>query len=247
MRRATVIVTLCVAIHTLTASQANAHILRWIDELSGPGPFVGGSIELRVKCWKDKNIIEQHELAALSDEKRKKWADMLALGLKSGCPGEHKRNTYQQFSLNVETGYLHAKERDNPITYDDGQKRGVNLVPVEVFVYWQPTLGLELGTGGGFFLFFKKGLYYSPVFVLEPMRVDIRPLDVLLAKKVDKVSFGWNTLRALTFRQSFIYFPNRMTAADFAGGANNTFDERGEVVKSFAVLFDLEPFFRKNK
>ena len=49
----------------------------------------------------------------------------------------------------------------------------------------------------------------------------------------------------MTFRQSFVYLPNRITAADFAGGPGNTFSERNEVIKSLELVVDLKPYFRR--
>lgn len=165
--------------------------------------------------------------------------------IKTQCLSGAKAGKYPHVSLDFEVGYLSTKPANNPIRYDDGQPRRVRLIPIEAILYWQPVLGVEIGAGGGAFIFStSRATFATPV--IEPMRVDIRPFDALLPKRKDRMSgFWWRGLRSLGFRQSFVFLPREITAEDFGGGADNTFRERGEIIKSFEIVIDFFPIFRK--
>ena len=228
---------------------AQAGIWRYIEELSGPGPFFGATVEFRALCWQNEEV---YAGAAARDQPEPEGRSHIAgrslaalVGLKTQCLRNAQAGTYPHISLNFESGYLQAKPANNPILYDDGQPRRVHLVPIEAIVYWQPVLGLEVGVGAGMFVFSTSaGSFVAPV--IEPMRVDIRPFDAFLPKRKDRMTgFGWRVARSITFRQSFVMFPREMDAADFGGGAGNTFSERGEIIKSFEFVIDFAPLFRK--
>jgi hypothetical protein len=244
------LVTLLVAAVWASVSPTVAHagILRYLDELSGPGPFKGPTAEFRGHCWGHRKIADDTPVRTEDTSAAELIGGILQAvttlsSVKMACINKTPPDSYHRFSVNIESGFLRAKK--NPILYTDGPRR-VDLVPIEAFFYWQPTLGLEIGTGGGMFFFFPKDRSVLPTVVIEPMRVDIRPFDVLWAKRTkDRMSGFSRVLRGVTFRQSFVYFPERLTAADFGGGPGNTFSVKGDVVKSLEFVFDVMPYFRK--
>jgi hypothetical protein len=236
---------LCLFVHALVApTAADAGIWRWIEELSGPGPFKGATLEFRVKCWRSEDLFPPEK-----PEPEKPEPVVRSLGvagaIKTQCLSGARAGKYPRVSLNVEAGYLSTSPANNPILYDDDQPRRVTLYPIEAIVYWQPVLGLEIGAGGGVFIFSNpRATFATPI--IEPMRVDIRPFDAFLPKRADRMSgFWWRSLRALGLRQSFVFLPKEIDAADFGGGAGNTFREKGEIIKSFEIVIDFFPIFRK--
>jgi hypothetical protein len=227
-------------------SSAQGGILRYLDELSGPGPFWGATAELRLGCWKGEeyypgsSVFRTAVAPDTAAEKTARW-----LSIKTQCLTGLSHGKYPRVSFNVESGILWTHKSDNPILYDDGQKHRAYLVPIEAFVYWQPTLGLEVGAGGGMFIFWtSQGGDARPV--IEPMRVDIRPFDAFVAKRKDRLTpRKWRFLRSLTFRQSLVFLPGKLDADTFGGGAGNTFKESNELLKSFEFVIDFAPFLRK--
>jgi hypothetical protein len=237
MKRIASVIVACVVIQAVAAVPAHANIWRWISELSGPGPFwIGASAEFRVKCWP----------APLPPSKTQ-GAEAAVIGFKFPCPEEIKTNEYPRFTLTVEGGALYTPH--NPIRYVrngslvDGE--GVWLVPAQAMFYWQPVLGLELGTGGGVFVFEGSQFRAFGVPAIEPVRVDVRPWD--MARDPADVSRSTNILRMVTLRAGLVFLPTRITAVRFGGSeADNALNEPHELLFSFGVVIDYGAW-RKRK
>lgn len=224
---------LCFAVQTAAPTAAHANIWRWIEELSGPGPFIGLSPEFRVKCWGPSPVTKTEPYRAGGAT------------LKFPCPNTPEADTYFQFSFNIQTGILWGQK--NPVEYDeeltDAEKK-VMLFPVEAIVYWQPKLGVELGAGAGIFIF-KNSQRFPTLFVpvIEPLRVDVRPFDLMLGPHQQK--FGHKLLRSITARYGLLVFPQKLDGTHFGGRAGARFTP--EAVNSYEIAIDLEPFVRKMK
>ena len=118
------------------------------------------------------------------------------------------------------------------------QGQPVDLVPIEAIFYWQPRLGVELGTGGGVFVFTSPDFRDFGVPVIEPLRVDVRPFD--LAFHPGATGRFKNFLRMLTIRQAIVWLPKRIDAVRFgAPSALNSFSERHEMLPSIDLVIDF--------
>lgn len=245
MRRPGCVSLVCMLALFLTPRPADAHIWRWIEELSGPGPFGGITAEWRLKCWGEKELPKPVEGGLETTG--------LPVGVKFPCPRKAQEdeksyaasaNKYNTYSVNLETGWLVAKKKSNPIHYDDGQARSVYLFPIQAFLYYQPVLGVELGIGGGAFIYHHQDLYTFATPVIEP-RIDVRPADFLLRKDRNKYGLWWGLLRGVTLRHGQVWFPRKITAQDFGGSASDRWSTNGELVPSFAIMLDFDPLMRK--
>ncbi len=57
MKRLALALVLCGLIQAIAApTVADAGIWRWVEELSGPGPFKGATLEFRAKCWQNDDL-----------------------------------------------------------------------------------------------------------------------------------------------------------------------------------------------
>jgi hypothetical protein len=197
--------------------------------LSGPGPYNGFEFEARLACFPIDDQAPRH---------------FVPIG-KLPCIFTRSTDGERRFSINVETGLFWSK--DNPLDYgralSEDEKR-VKLVPLQAMVYWQPTRGVELGTGAGVFFFWsRQGLFDAfQRFGIEPMRVDVRPFDILI--KDGRETWHARVFRSMTFRQSMVYFPKGFDAADF-GSSVDSFRTPREVLLSMSMVFDMEAFFTK--
>jgi hypothetical protein len=235
---------LCLAALGASPRPASANILRWIDELSGPGPFKGWVIEGRVVCWGAPPKPEPGAPKPTEAEE-----PVAGIGGKLPCLVRRiPENSRRRYSLNVEAGKLWAK--DNHLEYNrelTEDERRVKLTPVQVTFYWQPLRGLELGHGAGVFFFYgNDGLFERFTrFVIEPLRVDLRPFDLAIRDPQSRDRLSSKLLRMITLRQSVVLLPKGFTAADF--NATGSFRTEREVLPSYSLLFDIEPLFTKRK
>jgi hypothetical protein len=233
MRRAASTIPLCILVLGCLPASAHAGIWRWIDELSGPGPYNGVQVEARVICFVPVDGPEPTEKMLVG---------------KSPCllvRESPKRRS--RVSINFEAGMLWAK--DNPIEYgaplDQDQKR-VRLFPLQGMLYWEARRGIELGTGGGIFFFSNKhGLFDTfHRFVIEPYRVDVRPFDILINDQARRARIGWRLARTITLRQSMVFIPKGFDAADF-GSSLDPFESAREVLPSMSMVIDMGAFFSR--
>src|SRR4029450_8714229 len=101
---------------------AHASIWRYIDELRGPGPFFGATLQFRARWWKNEDLYPGAKPSSppSKDEGNLGFKSLGAplVGLKTQCLSNAKIGTYPRISLNLESGYLQAKAANNPIRYD---------------------------------------------------------------------------------------------------------------------------------
>lgn len=239
MKRLAFALVACLLVQAGGAPPAHANIWRWIDELSGPGPFKGIAPEFRVKCWGATPLPDD----APKDERVERIAGVFTAKLP--CPTPPEPGTYYEFSLNLQVGILWS--RDNPIEYAQdlpASQKKVMLFPVESVLYWQPALGFEMGAGGGLFIFQNSRLFatqYVPV--IDLFRLDVRPFDMVFHPK--KNNLTRKLLRTLTFRYGIVFIPQKLDATYFGGSPGDPFTPRRELLRSYEVVVDIEPLLRK--
>jgi hypothetical protein len=221
MRRSVVILVLLACFQFLVPTPAHAQFWRWIDELSGPGPFNGVVLPWRLVC-----IGGQPAPATMTTSRRVGYVTAAALG-GSGCllsPGALPRA-----SLNFDTGFLLALK--NHLDYASSVNKRVHMTILEptFSFHIDPTLEndwLEVGGGAGVFVMHGPAFdTFSRAFI-EPIRADFRPL----AKQR-----GWR--RGIVLRGAVIIVPQGFDATDF-GAKPGSFHTPSEVLPTIGAFFD---------
>jgi hypothetical protein len=227
-KRVALVLLLCGFVQAIvTPTAAEAGLWRWIEELSGPGPFIGGTAEFRVRCWVEvplgSDVYDARTAGGVS------W--------KFPCPNKAEPGNYYRYSLNLEGGYLFSL--NNPISYqrDGGEAEGavVHLVPLEAFFYYQPRHGVEFGAGGGLYWFNSSQFASFGVPVLE-VRADVRPFDMVL--NINDTSKWANFRRMLTARVGAVFLPKRIDGTRFGAPAYLALNEPHEVLFTWGVVLD---------
>jgi hypothetical protein len=249
MKRPIVVLVACLVVHALSAAPAHANIWRWIDELSGPGPFKGVTPEFRLTCWGAAPLPYRGPDDPVQDKNKDKQVERItgAFTAKFPCPQDPGPDRFFRFSLNMQVGVMWGKH--NPIQYPgdltEPQKQ-VMLFPIESLVYWQPILGLEIGAGGGLFVFQNSQLFPTLfVPVIDPIRIDVRPFDLLLDPKENSVPR--KLLRTITLRYGLVAIPQKLDATYFGGSPSDPFTPRRELLHSVEFAIDIEPLLRKTQ
>jgi hypothetical protein len=234
MRRVAIILLTCTLGQMLAPAAAQAWILDWIDELSGPGPFRGMSFEWRLVCFSEPDPA-QRDAVEETDEVRLGTARALQF-LGPGCffkqvPVTHRRRA----SINLKMGLLEAKRNDLSYALPEAD-RDVKLTTLLPSVSWRPTRSLELTVGGGVFWFSGPQFASFHRVVLEPLRADVKPLAAInQARGADPV--WWDELVSL--RGGFLIVPRGFDARDF-GAIPGTFRVSRDTLKSAAIFLDLD-------
>jgi hypothetical protein len=232
----------------LMPGPAHAGIWRYIEELSGPGPF--NSLkklppgEFRLGCWKNQDYYDGSSTFATTPSTANHFQKMAFVPmLHMPCMRGGKPGKFSRVSLNVEWSYLRTAGGDGKVVYDDQKQRPEELFALEAFLVWQPVLGLEVGAGMGAFRFYteKDGVWRLG---MEPMRVDLRPFDAFLPKTrkyMDPVF--WRIVRSFGVRQSFVFLPGTLKASDFGGSSG--FSADNDYLKSIELIFDCSALLRR--
>jgi len=135
----------------------------WLDELSGPGPFWGAQVDLRLMCYGARGQQKQQDV------------DLMALGVRfSFCPEE--RDTDRLFSFDLGTRLFFTVDRPSatdadPRAFADGHP--IFLLTVVPSVSYRPIYQLvrnldkddwrrkldwvDIGAGYGAYRFISKG------------------------------------------------------------------------------------------
>jgi len=232
MKRCVVAFVACLLVQAAAPAPARANIWRWIDELSGPGPFHGYQYEWRVVCGGRPGSSERKQ-----DDKR---SLLFALGGIGPCLIDRvPKNDRRVWSVNTSVGWFSATR--NPLLPDAAEdRRKVDLTTFEATVMWQPYVGVDVGTGVGVYWFGGAAFDSFSRTALLPLRVDARPAE-LINRDVDKSRWWWTAMLGARFDVAVI--PRGFDAADF-GAPPRRFASR-DTLTNWAVMIDLEPLARK--
>jgi hypothetical protein len=197
---------------------AHAGILDWIDEMSGPGPFLGLTLEARIHCF---GIDKNGSFGTLGSEVNK------------ACLVNRLRNspTSQRplVTFNV-TGEV-AWSIDNKLPYAPGNTASTRvwILAAEPSVWVLPIPQVAIGTSvgvnrfsGAAFDAFYRG-YVRPAVEVKPFNFPGGP------------SKAW--VRAVVVRASLMIMPTGVEAADF--GAIGPYKTSHEVLPTIGVGFDF--------
>jgi hypothetical protein len=246
MRRLGLALTLCLLAHLALPSPAHAW-WHWIDELSGPGPFNGFEVDLRLVCFSEqvatKKVDEERD-----DNQRLKKA-MLAGSLPPGCrfkpvPLENQRRA----SLNLDVAYLWAN-RSN-LQYADQGRHSVHLFILRPTFWVRPARSIEVGAGVSLYHFDGNSFNAFSRVVIEPLIFDLKPLALIrdALGQSDKNDLRdhpdsqWDLLVSLRFGMAFI--PKGFDATDF-GAIPGTYHTPHDFLPTVSLFLDWDPIARR--
>jgi hypothetical protein len=212
---------------------ANAGIIEWIDQLSGPGSFLGFVIEGRLHCFpiarnddayvegKARSPESAREQALSEDYKNK-------LGVILACPNRLKEGERAWITVNLGAGMSWALHNDLP--YAPGKDNGVKFVTLEPSVWWYPLPPVAIGAGFGNYWFSGPAFDTFSRFYFKPVQVELKPFAF--------PKHRWHTKAEIfTIRVGYTLIPEGFTAADF--GAIGPFKTEHEALPNVSVLLDL--------
>jgi hypothetical protein len=207
------------------SSVARADFFDWLDELSGPGPFLGASVDARLYCFGiDKNT-PNATLGADADNVNK----VCLVNHVRNSPASNKRPVV---TLDMTVGFAWSKQ--NHLTYADGASHGVNLAWFEPAVWVYPIPQFGVGTAVGLDRFISRDDNVFDAFNRGYVRpqAEVRPFDFPKTHVTP--------LARLTVRVSAQIIPHGFEAKDF--GASSGLSTNHEVLKSFAIVYTF-PFW----
>jgi hypothetical protein len=224
IKPARIAATLLVCLFGLS-SVAHADFWDLIDELSGPGPFWGLSLDARVFCFGIDKSTPNATLGTNAD-------DINRVCLVNRARNSTLSNKRQVVTFNMMAGVAWSKQ--NHLTYADGASHGVNLAWFEPAVWVYPIPQVGVGTAVGLDRFISRDDNVFDAFNRGYVRpqVEISPFDFPKTHV--------SSLRRLTVRFSAQIIPRGFQAKDFGATAGLNTDH--EVLKSFAIVYDF-PFW----
>jgi hypothetical protein len=223
---------LCSLFTTLTPSPA--HAISWwkLEQLSGPR-FLGPTIDLRSICWTDKFAkTDQSAKADQPADRERSFVEgqVIRGGIFSFCKLQDTERRRGSIDLNF--GFL-TSEPDKQ--FADGKR--IYLITAGPSVAFHVAGPFELGAGVYFDAFFSGGLQTFSKIMLEPIRLDIRPLHF----SVRNDAKWWQEV--VVVRTGLLAFPTGFAASDL--GAVDRIP--GEVKQYWAILIDTDPWIRHKK
>jgi len=231
MRRLVLVVACCGLFQLAMPAPAQAWF-EWIDHLSGPGPFNGADIWLRLKCLPDTNppvnAPGQGQQQQQQQQQQETLGGKVLTVLGGGCP--QGRPFERSSSFNFRFGY--ARSYENHLTYApdlEESRKAVNLWEYEgSFSGWvNDSKTIELTTGVGLMNFRGKAFesFWRPYW--RPVLATIYP-----------ASRASGSIRGLNFNVGVLLFPMGFDAKDF-GASPGTFHTDRDIVVTTGVSYDF--------
>lgn len=249
MRR--VLVTVLCAASFLFMLPAPAHAwFDWIDQLSGPGPFIGIDLQWRLVCVqdqrvqtprseKDLNVLRDPGISNLRrlDSFTSGTPRVLAGIFGAGCvsPGQHNVNPVS--SLNFRVARLWSK--DNHLQYASGESSPtVNIWQLEpsFSTFVDDKKVVELTVGMGVSVLSGEGFDSMTRLYFRPVMLTVTP-----GSGLPRTNFGSKLGRALSVSTGLFYMPKGFDAEDF-GALPGTFHTDRELLLTAAISLDLSRF-----
>lgn len=216
---------------------------RWLEKLSGPGPFVGMYGEVKFKC----------AYTGTGEEGRSRKLDLLTwVGVSGPCPRE--KNTHPErrwFSTGMSLGL--GVSLENNLAYagtpSDAERRVLN-VPLELFTDYSPCTQfdvdfcrrVEVGVLAGTHLFFGQGPISRGGDVIPFRAKPVAGGRVTVRLKAFGFASGESVKGALKARVGYTWFLRGFSAEDF-GALPGSFGPTGaERVFTGALLLDFDRF-----
>jgi hypothetical protein len=229
----------------------------WIEKLSGPGPFRGFNIDLRLVCLAspdappdprarprgEKSIdqmLADNSLAKAGTFPHR--SDSGAWATLFGC--HFLTRDEPRLELGFQYNRLSAKGEENLLDYshlagvtpeDKDVRFNSVMLTADLRINRVVDLGAAIGRGafsspGGLFNSFSK-------LVFQPVRVTVRPLSTVMRNS--------RLVEALMIRGEGTMFKGGFTDAEF-GARPGSYSEPGEIVWGWSIVFDVSTLFWGN-
>jgi hypothetical protein len=208
----------------LFPSSADAYWLYWIDDLSGPRFHAVLAEDIRLVCSKQPDTINNDREARA----------LVVGGIFSLCrmkPGERRRA-----SLNLNVSWLAG---------EDPNVEDHKLIIIEPAFSARASAALEFASGAGMAIFSAKFREGSRIkFLLEPIRVDFRPLYLWRQGLKSQVTTGEGSwfMEAVVIRAGIIGFPTGFEAGFFSP---DFVEHEAEFKYHIGTFVDTEPLLRR--
>jgi hypothetical protein len=216
------------------SSVARAGFIDLIDELSGPGPFIGYGAEIRVYCTGVEN--ESGKAQPLPDF----WTTGKFKSVKKGLSYSrcltNELPTSQRPSISIDLAFSYSHSfhfgSSDPANIKDTTVSIYSLAPS---IWWNPIPPVAVGTGLGIDTF--RGAQFSTFsrLYLNPVKVELKPFA--FAKHQNYEHWFSNPASWFTIRADYLLFPKGFDAQDF--GSTGTFHTEHESIPRVTILFDL--------
>lgn len=196
----------------LLVAPASARAQSWwkLNKLSGP-EFQGIGAEVRIKCWAGPN--------ATQVENEKRSGPIFSL-----CPKQPRR----RHSVNVDAAWMFSKRDER---FADGHQ--IYMTTLGGSVSTRPNEVIELGTGAHVAFFTSRGMDETVhKFLLEPIRLDLRPLQDAWKWDDTKRSAWWR--EGIVVRVGLLWFPT-----GFAAGELGPIEDGDTAVHYFGLYLDF--------
>jgi len=232
MKKAVLIGLLALACGLIPAppAEAQAGFIRWLEKLSGPGPFYGGGFELYGFCYgkkKDDSIAPDFTGDALSASKPQWFFDV-------NC-GKANR-TSKRLTVGVQFSKLWG---DNNLQYDASvPEEQRDTVAATIFLGsadFGVDRALDVGAGLGFIHFTNTPPGGFSRVLVEPLRVTWKPLTMrrATASAADLYQREW-----LQFRLVMTVLPGGFDAEDF-GAIPGSYSSGTEVQANLYIIVNV--------
>jgi hypothetical protein len=256
------LIALCTGLtFALTPTSATANIIRWVDKLSGPGPFWGPQFEWRLVCVSgdpETTDGEKERVRKLQNDPSRRQAPITpsdyqpkavipAIGILGPCMFDRgPENGMRRVSINVGVGILWT-HNTNDLKYESQlskKDRTVNMTTLETTAMWRVRRGVDAGPGIGLAWFSGRQFDSFKRVALIPVRIDYRPFDAYLGCK-DPGCGDSTKRRMLNLRFDLTVIPRGFDGKDF-GAAPERFAPR-DILPSVSFIIDLYPVARRLK
>jgi hypothetical protein len=208
---------------------ATAHAARswwgWLEELSGPGPFMGTLYSIPVVCWGAEGRVDCENYHRPKDAKP-----------------EDDRDRRIKRSLQITAGLLssgHQPRFDNLVGIPEEERdnrRRVFAVPVNAAFMFRPHRSLDIGPGAGLVYFTGRDVHANARFVLIPVSGSLKFL--LLGKAKNS---PWRRMLSVEYQLSHV--TKGFNPEDF-GSSKGSLRNRREFLNSFGLAVDIGEMFK---
>jgi hypothetical protein len=226
------LVSILLAGFLLMAGGADAGIIEWIDQMSGPGPFLGFSIEGRLHCFpiqRSDDVYTEGTPKSPPSEKSALDNYNQRMGVILACPNHLKPGERAWMTVNLASGIAWALHNDLPYSRDVTDT-SVKLVSLEPSFWWYPLPPVAVGASVGFYWFSGPAFETFSRFYVKPVQVELKPFAF--------PKHRWHThAEIFTIRAGYSLMPQGVQASDF--GAIGPFKTEHEVLPTIALLADL--------
>jgi len=224
MRRLGLVLAMCSLF--VVSSPAPAWAVSWwaLEKLSGP-KFKGPGFEARIWCFREPKD-EPKDTPKPPEGANMMAVPGIAVSLCNLKDGERRRG-----SVDVNVGWFHSQRDDQ---FAGGDEIKLILLESSFSAHaWGPV---EVGVAFGMSWFSSESLESFRKFTLEPIRLDLRPIQWNEQRRKNKNVWG----EAIVVRVGLISFPAGFEAADF-----NYKRIPGEAVPYYGLFLDAEPLLQR--